>query len=42
MMEGYTDNYIRVTAPYQEALVNNIVDWKNLSMKGLKFVAPGR
>ena len=28
MMEGYTDNYIRVTAPYQEALVNNIVDWK--------------
>ena len=28
MMEGYTDNYIRVTAPYQEGLVNKIVDWK--------------
>ncbi|TXH60256.1 MAG: tRNA (N(6)-L-threonylcarbamoyladenosine(37)-C(2))-methylthiotransferase MtaB [Bacteroidia bacterium] len=27
-MEGYTDNYIRVTAPYQEDLVNQIVDWK--------------
>lgn len=28
MMEGYTDNYIRITAPYQEDLVNEIVDWK--------------
>ena len=28
MMEGYTDNYIRITAPYQTALANNIVDWK--------------
>jgi len=28
MMEGYTDNYIRITAPYKEELVNNIVDWK--------------
>ncbi len=28
MMEGYTDNYIRVTAPYQQQLVNRIVDWK--------------
>ena len=27
-MEGYTDNYIRVTIPKQEALLNNIVDWK--------------
>jgi threonylcarbamoyladenosine tRNA methylthiotransferase MtaB len=27
MMEGYTDNYIRVQAPYQEGLVNKIVDW---------------
>ena len=28
MMEGYTDNYIKVTAPYQEELVNRIVDWR--------------
>lgn len=28
MMEGYTDNYIRITAPYQQELVNEIVDWK--------------
>jgi threonylcarbamoyladenosine tRNA methylthiotransferase MtaB len=28
MMEGYTDNYIRITVPYKEELVNNIVDWK--------------
>lgn len=27
-MEGYTDNYIRVVAPFQEDLVNKIVDWK--------------
>ena len=27
MMEGYTDNYIRVTAPYQESMANQIVDW---------------
>src|SRR5688572_2268415 len=27
MMEGYTDNYIRITAPYKEEFVNNIVDW---------------
>ncbi|QES89558.1 tRNA (N(6)-L-threonylcarbamoyladenosine(37)-C(2))-methylthiotransferase MtaB [Rhizosphaericola mali] len=27
MMEGYTDNYIRVTAPYKEDWANNIVDW---------------
>ncbi len=28
MMEGYSDNYIKVTAPYQEEWVNTIVDWK--------------
>jgi threonylcarbamoyladenosine tRNA methylthiotransferase MtaB len=28
MMEGYTDNYIKVTAPYKEEWVNQIVDWK--------------
>jgi threonylcarbamoyladenosine tRNA methylthiotransferase MtaB len=28
MMEGYTDNYIRVTTPYREEWVNNIVEWK--------------
>jgi threonylcarbamoyladenosine tRNA methylthiotransferase MtaB len=28
MMEGYTDNYIKVTAPYQADWVNQIVDWR--------------
>lgn len=28
MMEGYTDNYIRVTTPYREEWKNSIVDWK--------------
>jgi threonylcarbamoyladenosine tRNA methylthiotransferase MtaB len=28
MMEGYTDNYIKVTAPYQDQWVNKIVDWR--------------
>jgi len=27
MMEGYTDNYIRVTAPRQPLFINYIVDW---------------
>ncbi len=27
MMEGYTDNYIRITAPFQKELVNQVVDW---------------
>ena len=27
MMEGYTDNYIRVQAPWQPELVNRICDW---------------
>jgi threonylcarbamoyladenosine tRNA methylthiotransferase MtaB len=28
MMEGYTDNYIRVTTPFREEWVNTLVDWK--------------
>ncbi|ASZ14389.1 tRNA (N(6)-L-threonylcarbamoyladenosine(37)-C(2))-methylthiotransferase MtaB [Chitinophaga pendula] len=28
MMEGYTDNYIKVTTPFREEWVNNIVDWE--------------
>lgn len=28
MMEGYTDNYIRIQATYQKELTNSIVDWK--------------
>jgi hypothetical protein len=28
MMEGYTGNYIQVTAPYREDRVNRIVDWR--------------
>ncbi|MEJ7627548.1 MAG: tRNA (N(6)-L-threonylcarbamoyladenosine(37)-C(2))-methylthiotransferase MtaB [Ferruginibacter sp.] len=27
MMEGYTDNYIRITAPYKKEWENEIVDW---------------
>lgn len=27
MMEGYTDNYIKITTPYREAWINRIVDW---------------
>ncbi|OQP45017.1 tRNA (N(6)-L-threonylcarbamoyladenosine(37)-C(2))-methylthiotransferase MtaB [Niastella yeongjuensis] len=27
MMEGYTDNYIKVVAPYKQEWVNQIVDW---------------
>jgi len=27
MMEGYTDNYIRVTTPYRKEWANQIVDW---------------
>ena len=27
MMEGYTDNYIRVQAAYQEAMANAVVNW---------------
>ena len=28
MMEGYTDNYIKVVAPYKAEWVNNVVEWK--------------
>jgi len=28
MMEGYTDNYIKVTTPYREEWVNKVIDWK--------------
>ncbi|MBK8496941.1 MAG: tRNA (N(6)-L-threonylcarbamoyladenosine(37)-C(2))-methylthiotransferase MtaB [Chitinophagaceae bacterium] len=28
MMEGFTDNYIKITAPYNAAWENNIVEWK--------------
>ncbi|MBM3440601.1 MAG: tRNA (N(6)-L-threonylcarbamoyladenosine(37)-C(2))-methylthiotransferase MtaB, partial [Bacteroidetes bacterium] len=27
MMEGYTDNYIRITTPYRAGWANQIVDW---------------
>lgn len=28
MMEGYTDNYIRIQAPFREEWANRVVDWK--------------
>ncbi len=28
MMEGYTDNYLRVSTPYREEWANQLVDWK--------------
>ena len=28
MMDGYTDNYIKISAPYQAALANSITNWK--------------
>ena len=28
MMEGYTDNYIKVTAPYKAEWVNEVMDWQ--------------
>jgi threonylcarbamoyladenosine tRNA methylthiotransferase MtaB len=28
MMEGYTDNYIRVSTPYRSEWVNQLIDWK--------------
>jgi threonylcarbamoyladenosine tRNA methylthiotransferase MtaB len=28
MMEGYTDNYIKVETPYKQELFNQIIDWK--------------
>ena len=27
MMDGYTDNYIKVTSPYREEWVNQVIDW---------------
>jgi threonylcarbamoyladenosine tRNA methylthiotransferase MtaB len=27
MMEGYTDNYIRISTPYRKEWVNQVVDW---------------
>ncbi|MBV8255452.1 MAG: tRNA (N(6)-L-threonylcarbamoyladenosine(37)-C(2))-methylthiotransferase MtaB [Chitinophaga sp.] len=28
MMEGYTDNYIKITTPFREEWSNNIIDWE--------------
>jgi len=28
MMEGYTDNYIKIQSPFREEWVNQLVDWK--------------
>ena len=28
MMEGYTDNYIKITTPQREEWVNEMVEWK--------------
>lgn len=28
MMEGYTDNYIRITTPFREEWVNGIIEWE--------------
>lgn len=28
MMEGYTDNYIRISTPYRKEWANEVVDWK--------------
>ena len=28
MIEGYTDNYIKITAPHKKEWVNNIIEWK--------------
>jgi len=28
MMEGYTDNYIRITTPFRQEWANEIVEWK--------------
>jgi threonylcarbamoyladenosine tRNA methylthiotransferase MtaB len=28
LMEGYTDNYIKVTTPYREEWANRIIDWE--------------
>ena len=28
MMEGYTDNYIKITTPFREEWTNKIIEWK--------------
>jgi len=28
IMEGYTDNYIKIMTPHRKEWVNEIVDWK--------------
>lgn len=28
MMEGYTDNYLRITTPYRKEWANEVIDWK--------------
>ena len=28
MMEGYTDNYIKITTPFRKEWANEIVEWK--------------
>ena len=28
MMEGYTDNYIKITVPYNREWVNRVIDWR--------------
>jgi threonylcarbamoyladenosine tRNA methylthiotransferase MtaB len=28
MMEGYSDNYIKISTPYKAEWENEIVDWK--------------
>jgi hypothetical protein len=44
MMEGYTDNYLRISTPYRKEWANQIVDWKfNLKMwqfENLKILPP--
>jgi threonylcarbamoyladenosine tRNA methylthiotransferase MtaB len=27
IMEGYTDNYIRISTPYRKEWANQVVDW---------------
>jgi threonylcarbamoyladenosine tRNA methylthiotransferase MtaB len=28
MMEGYTDNYLRISTPFRNEWANQIIDWK--------------
>ena len=28
MMDGYTDNYIKISVPFKSEWTNNIIDWK--------------